>query len=226
MVQKQSVVDLAVDSIINYICGSELSEGDKLPPEVQMTKMLGISRPALRESYGKLQAIGFIEIQKGRGAFVRSKNKNLANDPLAWFKDHQTQITDYLDVRLFLDPFESSLAAKNRTKKDIQRLKEAKEAFEAAFLAGDSDIMTIADADFHNVIAECTGNELIVAMTKLINGYCTPLREQSLSLYEHASHAIEPHQRIFDAIVEGDDKKAAEESRKHMLTAIADLCND
>ncbi len=224
MVQKQSVVDLAVDSIINYICESDLKEGEKLPPEMEMTRMLGISRPALREAYVRLEAIGFIEIQKGRGAFVRSKNRNLASDPLAWFKDHKTQVNDYLEVRLVLDPLEAKLAARHHGEEEILKLKKAKEAFEEAYKAGDGDRMAVEDANFHNTIAEMTKNELIMAMSNLINVYCTPLREQSLSLNEHASHAIEPHQRIFDAIASRDEVKAAEESLKHMKCAMDDIC--
>ena len=120
MVQKQSVVDLAVGSITSYICGSNLAIGDKLPPEVQMTHMLGISRPALREAYARLQVFGFIDLLPGRGAFVRSKNKNFATDPLAWFKEHKAQIKDYLEVRLELDPLAASLAARNRSNDDIR----------------------------------------------------------------------------------------------------------
>ena len=225
MVQKQSVVDLAVGSITSYICGSNLAIGDKLPPEVQMTHMLGISRPALREAYARLQVFGFIDLLPGRGAFVRSKNKNFATDPLAWFKEHKAQIKDYLEVRLELDPLAASLAARNRSNDDIRILKEAKEKFETAYQAGDADQMTEADAAFHNAIAQSPRNELLVAIINLINGYCAPLREQSLSLQEHASHAIQPHQKIFDAIVSGNETQAAEESRKHMQTALADICD-
>lgn len=49
-----------------------ITEGDILPPESDLCKFLGISRPTVRQCLGELETEGYLSRQKGRGTFVSS----------------------------------------------------------------------------------------------------------------------------------------------------------
>ncbi|WP_315602012.1 FadR/GntR family transcriptional regulator [Treponema socranskii] len=223
-IQKKSVVDLATESITQFILEGGFSEGDKLPTEMEMTKHLNISRSALRESYSRLQSLGFITIENGRGAFVKKTKQDFETDPLIWFKVHNTQMIDYLEVRLSIDPFTARLAALNRTNDDIIELSKIQQKFEYAYSQKDNVLMATVDSQFHEKIAECSKNELLKTLIKIINHYCAELRKHSLKLDKNAARAIEPHRNILYAIKIQNVKAAERASREHIRRAMKDLC--
>lgn len=54
----------------DMIHSGELSSGDRLPPERDLAKLLGISRPTLRAGIRSLSAVGILYSKQGAGTFV------------------------------------------------------------------------------------------------------------------------------------------------------------
>jgi len=225
-IKKQSTVDLASKGIIKFLETGDLEVGDKLPTEQAMCAKLGISRATLREVYRRLQSQGYVELENGRGAFVRSKSIDPVQQATNWFRLHDAQMREYLEVRMSLDPLAARLAAMKRTEEDIAVLNQIQKEFEDCQKNHDSAQMAILDARFHEKIVNITHNELLIALVRLVNYYFEKLRQTSFGIEEHASHAIEPHKRILEAIAAGDADKAANESVAHMKTAFKDLCGE
>lgn len=48
----------------------ELRPGDRLPPERDLAKLLGVSRPTLRAGISSLAAVGVLQPRRGAGTFV------------------------------------------------------------------------------------------------------------------------------------------------------------
>ena len=48
----------------------ELRPGDRLPPERDLAKMFGVSRPTLRAAIRSLAAVGALQSRQGAGTFV------------------------------------------------------------------------------------------------------------------------------------------------------------
>src|SRR6478736_5507363 len=48
----------------------ELRPGDRLPPERDLAKLLGVSRPTLRAAIRSLAAVGVLQPRRGAGTFV------------------------------------------------------------------------------------------------------------------------------------------------------------
>src|SRR5689334_15170425 len=48
----------------------ELKHGDRLPPERDLAKILGVSRPTLRAGIRSLAAVGVLQSRQGAGTFV------------------------------------------------------------------------------------------------------------------------------------------------------------
>jgi DNA-binding GntR family transcriptional regulator len=65
-----SVVDLAVQTISQYIASGRFVAGQRLP-EGDLAEQLGVSKNVLREAFARLQQDGILEVQRFRGAMVR-----------------------------------------------------------------------------------------------------------------------------------------------------------
>ena len=62
--------------ILTLIENAELSEGELLPPENDLCKMLDVSRPTIRQAFTALVNEGYLNRYKGKGTFVSSPKVN------------------------------------------------------------------------------------------------------------------------------------------------------
>ncbi len=56
--------------VLEMLKESKLKEGDMLPPESELCKALGVSRPTIRQAFSELESEGLLKRYKGRGTFV------------------------------------------------------------------------------------------------------------------------------------------------------------
>lgn len=68
--QGQSLVDSAEQALRNWLAPGRHRTGDRLPPEHEVAKMLGISRGTLRTALQRLEDRGEIVRRQGSGTFV------------------------------------------------------------------------------------------------------------------------------------------------------------
>ena len=71
-----------VEQIKGIILSGGLQPGDRLPKEQDLSEMLGVSRPTLREALTVLEAIGLIEVRPREGSIVRSVVPQSIQEPI------------------------------------------------------------------------------------------------------------------------------------------------
>src|SRR3712207_7561126 len=54
----------------------QLRPGDRLPPERDLAKLLGVSRPTLRAGIRSLAAVGVLQSRQGAGTFVVKSDRS------------------------------------------------------------------------------------------------------------------------------------------------------
>ncbi|MCC6147319.1 MAG: GntR family transcriptional regulator [Anaerolineaceae bacterium] len=59
-----------MDALLRLIEQGEYNPGDRLPGEIELSRILGVSRPTLREAMGNLETRGVIERRHGVGTFI------------------------------------------------------------------------------------------------------------------------------------------------------------
>ena len=69
-VKRQPLHRQVQEAIKSYILTNELSPGDQLPAEGQLSELLGISRNSVREGVKALEVQGIVEARVGAGLFV------------------------------------------------------------------------------------------------------------------------------------------------------------
>src|SRR3989442_13391914 len=73
-----------ISQLREMIHSGELRPGDRLPPERDLAKLLGVSRPTLRAAIRSLAAVGVLQSRQGAGTFgVKSEGSpSLDSSPL------------------------------------------------------------------------------------------------------------------------------------------------
>jgi DNA-binding FadR family transcriptional regulator len=204
------------DQIAALIDRGEYSAGQRLPPERDLAKQLGVSRPSVREALIALEVEGYVEVRVGSGVYVVGKQPAAAAKLPA-----DSGPFELISARSLIEGECAALAAKSATRAQIRAMEEALDEMEAA---RDKGIMPLgADRLFHLRIAEATGNSaLALAVQTLWDQRTGPL---FLRLEHHFDTpalwtvAIREHRDIVAAIARHDAAGARAAMRRHMTHA-------
>jgi len=208
------VSDEIIQQIKILIGQGKLKPGDRLPPERDLGKEFGVSRPSLREALNSLVAMGFLEV-KGKRTFIKSVASESMQNPLSLLIKADTQkIFDLIEVRKAIEAWGAFLAAQRATEEDIQQLANIIEAMKKAFEEKRS--WEKQDADFHLGIAQATHNTI---QTHVMSTIYDLLRESVAKVFKDRSKVkklLDHHYRIFSAIKNHSPDKARERTLEHL----------
>ena len=209
------------NEIRGTIAASQLTPGDKLPPEGSLMEQYGVSRSTIREAMKLLQAEHVVEIRRGLGSFVAA-DTGLAPDPLGLrFAEQSHLIEELMEVRLLLEPGIAEQAAQRRTDADLAAMEEAIAAMEKAAEEGrDYDAY---DYRFHIAVARSTHNSVLERMFPVIFEAIEKGYEQTAHIRGSVNRALEYHRRILEAIRRQESQTAAREARLHIEQSLRDI---
>ena len=142
-------------SIRSLIHDEKLAPGDRLPPERKLCEQLNVSRSLVREALILLEIEGLVEVRKGSGVYVSEQSAAAiqpSRDDIGPF--------ELLQARQLIEADIAGFAARNVTKSDILRLREALERERTDLAHGDADYS--GDREFHRLIAQATQNSVLV----------------------------------------------------------------
>src|SRR5258706_7715434 len=66
------------DQIATLIEKGEYGTGERLPPERDLARQLGVSRPSVREALIALEVEGYVEVRVGSGVYVGGPRSGVA----------------------------------------------------------------------------------------------------------------------------------------------------
>lgn len=208
------VSDEIINQVKTLISEGKLKPGDRLPPERDLVKEFGVSRPSLREALNSLVAMGFLEI-KGKRTFIKSVTTESMENPLSLIIKADTQkIFDLIEVRKAIETWGAFHAAQRATEKDIKHLENITKEMKEAFEEGRS--WEKQDADFHLGIAQATHNTIQTHMMFTIYDL---LRESVAKVFKErpkVKKLLDHHYRIFHAIKNHSPDKAREKTLEHL----------
>src|SRR6476469_9845764 len=81
-VRSSQNTEQVVARVYELIKRDELKPGDRLPPERELAKELGISRPSLRSGLSSLISMGVLRSRQGAGTFISDGPPVLDSEPL------------------------------------------------------------------------------------------------------------------------------------------------
>jgi GntR family transcriptional repressor for pyruvate dehydrogenase complex len=215
--QPGSLTDRIVDQINHLIDDEGLNGGERLPAEREMARMLGVSRPAVREAVKVLEAQGRVVVRHGQGVFVARTAADEVRDRLAAL---QVNLTELFEMRLVLEEPAALWAAQRSTSDDVADLASALAAEESARQPPvDFEALRALDTAFHMQIVRIAKNRFMHQTLGVLQEMLRSGMETTLSIPGRLTIAREDHRRIFAAIAAHDEQAAAAAMRIHILGA-------
>jgi len=207
------------EQIRGLIRSGEYMPGARLPPERDLAKQLGVSRPSVREALIALEVEGLVEVRIGSGIYVQRAAARGDDDVSAIHAEAGP--FELLRARHVIESECAALAAKSAKKAQIAAIEDAVAAMQKEF---DAHTQPLAgDQLFHIRIAEATGNGALVAVVKML------WEERTGPLYKQLEHhydspalwiaAMAEHRAIVAAIAAHDAAGARSAMQRHLTQA-------
>ena len=196
------------------ILSGGLAVGEYLPSERALCGQLGVSRSVIREALGRLASLGLVESRHGSGTRVASPSgREIAVGYERLMRNSSAKLEDLAVVRLPLETTIAALAASTRTDVHLARLEATQQILGNPRRSLAAHVK--ADGEFHAILAEATGNRFLPLVLAPIHDLLTDSRLRTLSRYG-AALACSHHQKILEAVREGDASAAALAMREHL----------
>lgn len=190
--------------LLDHIEESGLKGGDRLKSERALAKILGISRPSLREAVQILQVQGRLVVKHGIGIFVLDEEEGgKLRDSL---KAAQHRIEELFQMREILEAPAVEWAAERRTPEQLAAMKVAAKALLDATAESpiDFDKVRRLDMDFHLTIVRSAQNHFLNQTLGTLQEIMFKSMDNTLKLPGRIEASEHEHGVILDAIEQQD----------------------
>lgn len=179
---------------VDLVPGTALNESD-------VATQFGVSRTPVREAFRTLLSEGLLDVRPQKGTFVSLL--------------HRPDLEDALFVREALECSAADLAARAPVseRKVLLRIVEQQRM---ALQQGDREGSLAADEDLHRKIMELSGHASAWEVVRQARTHLERLRRIANAELGGSEEALGYHEKIAQAIVDGDAKAAVQLLRSHI----------
>ena len=225
-IERQTTADLVVERIARVIKEQNLSAGERLPGEHELVEQLKVSRPVLREALARLQSMGLVNIQRGRGTFVGNRT-SLANC-VRLLRSAVTispqELRSYAELRTAMEVQAARQAAELATDEEVAELEELLKQL-------DDEDLPYAEAleldfAFHRKLIDIAGNPLMQNMIEVIYEFVLTQMVHTTPSQRENALGRKLHKAILRAVRDHDPDAAAEAMQRHMQAVLVRLAKE
>ncbi|MDQ0322631.1 GntR family transcriptional repressor for pyruvate dehydrogenase complex [Pararhizobium capsulatum DSM 1112] len=211
------LVDRVFDQLMDRIRAGNYPPDSRLPGEHELSSMLGVSRPIVRDALARLREQGVVYARQGAGTFVSAQgtpSAHLAYSPVKTIADIQR----CYEFRLTIEPAAAFFAAKRRDETAIQKIAVALSDLREAT----NHHLHKADADFafHRAVTEAANNHYYTASLDALKAHiAVGMHLHGLSLLgprQGLQQVFEEHDEIYRAVAEGRAQEARDLMHRHL----------
>jgi len=205
--QERSLREVVRETLLRRIGDGHLNPGERVM-EASLARDLGVSSIPVREAIRELVAMGVLEAERNRGAWVRKVSLN--------------ETVEALQARAALESLAAQTAAE-RLKGRGAPLRRVVRQIVAAARKRDFVAFQHHNQQFHRMIVEASGNGVVL---RLWDSLAFEVRTRFV--LEHVT-SVDPvtlakeHEPIADALDRGDAKKAAALLESHSQDMVRSL---
>ena len=202
-----SSTDHIVQALTRAIIEHRLEPGEKLK-EQRIADQFGVSRTLVRQALYQLSQKHLIRIEQSRGAFVCAPSCREAREVFA--------------VRMMLESAMTAALIENLNPQKLKSLRDHLKAEAAAVLEQDAASRVELLGDFHVLIAELLGNDVLAQALQDLISRCSLIT----LLYQSdraAGHSHDEHVLIVEAIAAKDVALASRLMNEHLGSVLDGL---
>jgi len=210
---KKRLSETLANSLQKEILG--LKVGEKMPTEAELAVRFDVSRTVVREAARILVQRGLVTVSPGRGMTVAAMDGSLIAEQYGLLLQlSEGSFEQLLELRLVLEVEMSALAAARHSPEQLQMMRALNERIRAADPV--SDDFLDADLEFHEMIAQSSGNPFFPLVVRPINSFLRETYSAGAGYPTEANHTVEEHVEIADAIAAGDPARARFATENHL----------
>lgn len=207
-VKRQTLAKQVVERIVQLLMSGQLKPGDRLPPEMELMRMLEVSRPVLREALSSLETLEVVTRRPRGGTYF---NDTIGSKPfslmLALAVDNMPAI---IEARMALELGLVTMAAERITDEQLARLRVTIDQIAESVDNNYSEI----DKTFHRLIAESAGNPIVGGMSESL--LVTHDRMNRKIKYRERDVTVRFHTDIYEALAARDPYAAFGHMYRHL----------
>lgn len=197
----------------------ELKAGDDMPSERELMERYGVGRPAIREAMQALAGKGLVEISQGeRAKVLRITAESIFRQvdlPAKMMLSGSSDSLEHLkSARIFFERGMIREAAAKATPEHIAEL-NALLAKQKQSL-GDADAFIEADMEFHQYIAQISGNPIFAAVSGAMLGWLKSYHTEMLIWTGRENFTLAEHAEIIRTIEKGNADLAEKAMINHL----------
>jgi DNA-binding GntR family transcriptional regulator len=195
-----------VGNLRNAILAGRFAPGERLV-EAELCRLLGVSRPSVREALRQLEAERLVVITPFKGPAVAR---------IDWPEAEQIY-----EVRALLEGQAAYLFASRASKEEIAAMGLALKRFEEAVRQNHAENRLLYTDEFYNVMLNACGNKVIADLLTGLHARINFLRARSMSQQGRSHESARELRRILSAITAGDADRARAACIGHVQRAAA-----
>jgi GntR family transcriptional repressor for pyruvate dehydrogenase complex len=195
--QKSRLTDQVAETLYKKIADGDLRPGDKLPSEMELSEQLGVARPTIREALSRLIGLGLIE----RGDYTMSVSENASLTARARLMPlllEQWETRELYEARMLIEGDLVSLAVLKATPDDISELRQINGRMKDPDMTEKNYWEN--DMQFHSYLATVSGNEVMQAISVIINDMFKRYQSKVEELHSIQAVTYNDHEALIDAI--------------------------
>lgn len=199
----QAVIDYVIDLFTRRV----YNEGDRLPPERELSEAIGTSRATVREAMKVLQYMGFVKSIQGSGNYIATDfSDSIGRTLRILYLRNDISNDEFASFRLALEREAFDYALDNVTDEQLQEMLQTVNLMD---VTTDQSLINALDEHLHSLLVQASGNEIVI----LTHSALTGIREIYMRTYINIMVTIREggyqelqkwHHGIVDALINHD----------------------
>lgn len=209
--ERRTALDIVVSALRDYIIKNRLQPGDRLPPEHDLSKSLGVSRNILREGMRFFRTLGIIESKPRIGAVIKDLHpRNPFDGYLPFMGRDERGFNEIMETRIALESGFAPILVQRCAAEDLDDLNAILEEFN-----NDREALRQADIAFHCRMLKIAGNRVLESLMPLTIEFFEHINRSPKPLATPIEDIIAQHKDIIVALQSGDANCLIEALNKH-----------
>ena len=191
--QFRQIWETIAEDLKRAIIRGELRPKQRLKIE-ELTAKYGVSNTPVREAFRYMASLGFVENIPRRMVVVKEISLK--------------EIEDIYAIQTVLEGLAAGLAAKHRSKRELERLEKVLKQLEGALIEKNIEKYMKVDVAFHQALVDFSNNERLGFLLENTRDQIVRFRNIMLRTPGRMAESMREHRKIFAAVKSRDTERA------------------
>jgi GntR family transcriptional regulator, transcriptional repressor for pyruvate dehydrogenase complex len=209
LAEKTSISHQIANQLREAIVSGKFKTGERLPTEDELSQRFGVSRPSVREALKRLAAQNLVRARRGPtgGNFVIQPShedlaQSLSGAATLLVGLGALDIHEIIEARRLLEGSCLSLATKNRSNENIEKLRLSLDRQSDPDISDEAFCQ--ADVSFHRALVDSTNNGMLRFVMYSVIEALIPVTNMVITIVRQRDDIIAFHERMLSQLIEQD----------------------